>query len=79
MQNTALLPDETGNIPSPFPYLNADSDEWKGDDERGGLDFGGGSAMVRTTPKPPQGGGGLYAEIDFMLSPFMEDLLPTFA
>ena len=39
-----------GSIPSPFPYLNPDSDEWKGADEEGGFDTDGGMGV--RTPRP---------------------------
>lgn len=33
IQNYEPENDEEGNIPSPFPYANPDSEFWKGDDE----------------------------------------------
>lgn len=56
-----LVPDETGNVPTPFPYLNDDSAAWQiGDedsDDEDGYDEGG-SAMARLLPPDPDEGGG---------------------
>lgn len=55
--------DEHG-IVSPFPYLNSESDEWKGaDEEDEGFDTDGG-VMVRLDPDEPEDGGGEEADFD---------------
>lgn len=46
-----------GSIPSPFPYLNPDSDEWKGADEEGGFDTDGGMGVRRPSPDDDYDGG----------------------
>lgn len=60
MQNVHLQPDETGNVPSPFPYLNPESRDWQGDDERDeddDFDAGGGIlAPYQPMPDPDWGG-----------------------
>lgn len=56
-----LAPDETGNIPSPFPYLNPDSREW-GDDEQDG---GGGITALRKPHDPDDFGGNEVDEDEY--------------
>lgn len=46
-----------GSVPSPFPYLNPDSDEWKGADEEGGFDTDGGVMVRNPTPDDDTDGG----------------------
>jgi hypothetical protein len=52
-----------GSIPSPFPYLNPDSDEWKGADEDG-FDTDGGVGVL-DPHRDPDDFGGDEAEEDY--------------
>lgn len=59
MRNLHLQPDETGNIPSPFPYLNPDSKDWQGDDESDGEEgFDGSDGIVAPFQPMPEGNDG---------------------
>lgn len=52
-------------IVSPFPYLNADSDEWKGaDEDEGGFDTDGGVGVI-DPHRDPDDFGGDEAEEDY--------------
>jgi len=56
-------PEEQGMIPSPFPYLNPDSDEWKGADDKG-FDTDGGIAVLDPNRDPDDFGGDEAEEDD---------------
>lgn len=55
--------DENG-IVSPFPYLNPDSEEWKGDDEQDDFDEGGGIGVRPIDPDEPDNDGGDEEEFE---------------
>jgi len=55
--------DEHG-IVSPFPYLNADSEDWKGADDEEGFDTDGG-VSVRNPHPDDDNDGGFEAEEDY--------------
>lgn len=44
-------------IVTPFPYLNSESDDWKGEDDLG-FDSDGGTALKPVDPDEPDFGGG---------------------
>lgn len=55
--------DEHG-IVSPFPYLNSESEDWKGaDEDEGGFDTDGGVTVLK--PQDPDDFGGDEAEEDY--------------
>lgn len=53
-----------GSIPSPFPYLNPDSEDWKGADEEGGFDTDGGVTVLKPNPDDDNDGGDEAEEED---------------
>lgn len=70
MNHLNLQPDETGNIPTPFAYLNPESRDWRGADEEDGesdgyddLDAGGG-ILAPFQPIPEDNGGGEEVDED---------------
>ena len=63
-ENTVGIPLTPTGIPSPFPYLNPESEEWKGADEEDESSDSGGNACVLREPKDPDDGGGYEDEPD---------------